>query len=437
MQQTLLINRHYPDEQDLSCCAQQPWQITLQVQEDTLILTRRLDDLKDLLDAVWVSSFRLPGTFPLYERVQFCFGRGTVQAQLCDTDGTPLCAMDLTQRPCPDSSSSLFVAMAEDPVLNDALEKGFSHFWKGVSLPFTGHRMTLDRCVLMTRFVGFPACFFDAIPFDRDTGIIHEDFRKQAAALHTPDDCDELLKGTTLPYVRSVRKAFFLHPGLLFYTQQCQQLYEILQNIDVFCEFLSSLSAFEVLSSIHDFPGVLEFYLDYGKDCGANALCRQLTLRPDTVNRLALQYCAMNEHRKKQLQTSWHQHGFWKECSCTLLNTEGSLSIPMSCVPSGICDTVIDGFAFLWLRSKQDYIRAGKDLDNCLVEWRRTGNPVVVVRKDMRTVAAIEVSGNNVCQALTYGNRHMEPDTPLFEAFGKWCDRHHLDLLLEDDDLPF
>ena len=106
-----------------------------------------------------------------------------------------------------------------------------------------------------------------------------------------------------------------------------------------------------------------------------------------------------------------------------------------------IADCCVDGYRFSWLRSRADFRAAGEALNNCLISWQSTGNPVVAVKRDGRYVAAVEVSDGMVVQARSADNQSMESVPSLNAAYLKWLDKFHLVqrpfLDLFDDDIPF
>ena len=87
----------------------------------------------------------------------------------------------------------------------------------------------------------------------------------------------------------------------------------------------------------------------------------------------------------------------------------------------------MDGFDFTWLRSSNDYRQAALELNNCLDERSPLDPPVVCVRRYGQAVAAVEVSGNRVLQALGFDNDPLEDEPGLYRAVEKWMVRFHLE----------
>ena len=73
-----------------------------------------------------------------------------------------------------------------------------------------------------------------------------------------------------------------------------------------------------------------------------------------------------------------------------------------------------------------DYRRAALQLNNCLDEHSPPHPPVVCVRKYRQAVAAVEVSGGKVLQALGFDDDPLEKEPGLYRAVEKWMARFHL-----------
>ena len=93
---------------------------------------------------------------------------------------------------------------------------------------------------------------------------------------------------------------------------------------------------------------------------------------------------------------------------------------------SEIPDCTVEGYDFSWLRSRNDYCLAARQLSNCLGDHSPLGAPVLCIRKQGQTLAAVEVSGRKVLQARGFDNAALEDFPELFQALGKWMERFHL-----------
>ena len=115
-----------------------------------------------------------------------------------------------------------------------------------------------------------------------------------------------------------------------------------------------------------------------------------------------------------------------------------TLSMPMREIPKNMENCKVDKYFFQWLRTKREYISAGEQLHNCLVNWETERNPVAVVMQKGEAVAAIEVRAGEIFQAKLKENKSIEPDSDLCRAIEKWCEINNIKFdPAKLDDLPF
>lgn len=100
-------------------------------------------------------------------------------------------------------------------------------------------------------------------------------------------------------------------------------------------------------------------------------------------------------------------------------------NIPMARINEKIKNCTIDGYDFVILKCKKEYVEAGKMLCNCLDIWNYTAPPVVAIKKDNKVVGAIEINDSIVLQASGYDNSHID-DTDFYSAFLKFCEDYGL-----------
>lgn len=97
----------------------------------------------------------------------------------------------------------------------------------------------------------------------------------------------------------------------------------------------------------------------------------------------------------------------------------------MARINDKIKNCTIDGYNFVALKSKYEYVQAGKQLKNCLVGWECIDNPIVAVKKNNKIVGAVEINGIYVFQARGYDNSNIE-NTDFYPAFLKFCEKYSL-----------
>ena len=140
-----------------------------------------------------------------------------------------------------------------------------------------------------------------------------------------------------------------------------------------------------------------------------------------------LVYCTMNKALRLAEQQSWRRYKYSGTDEVREpIKTTPLFSMPMKQPVESIKDCVFDGFNFSWLRTGSDYDKAGKLLKNCLRDWKTINNPVVLVKRGKKPVAAIEVGEDGVRQFLGYDNSDAYEVPGLGLAYRKWLVRFHL-----------
>lgn len=369
-------------------------------------------------------------SFPLTETVVFNLGKGTVSLKLTDRSGRVFSVRDITQSPHEWYGSPTHTALCRYVVLQRQLKRLFTAHFKQ-PLPFTGEELTPDNYVLMTRFVGFDRDFYDAIPFEGTSLRLDDSFGSIPAHLHTPGQAAALLKRSTLPQGKNVRKLLFCNPGTLFYLREYEILWDILQNYDLFyrliCRLLALDRIFDLLIPLHLYGGLAEGYRAFGEVRSKATLV--YVLSDYTLSRLtqnALLYAAMTPRQQKAQRQNWKK---WdpksKEISTDILWFDEMcrtvpFSFPMLKTELDIPPCTINGFRFAPMSNRREYRIAGEALANCLRSRALYEAPVVLVSLKGRAVAALEVSGDTVGQAYQHHNTLILPNSDLGQAVSRW-----------------
>lgn len=416
------------------------WRVTYCQDKHHLTISTEITDISDLFSLKWMSNFWMSITFPLYETVVFNFRKGTTYLKLHDANGTIYTISDITQKPENWCNGPLYNAFTANRVNQRMLKRTFSEHFGG-TLPFSVQELTPNKYVVLTRFIGYSRSFYNAIPFTENTGRIDGSFKSVTKKLHRAENLLKVYEECMLPKGKSVRKMFFENPGLLFYKTECQELWILIHDINHYRRLLQSNANYEILSQLHLYPGVLDYYRDYIAVKGVKALVNNLEKRLADTNFEAVTYSAMNKQSRQKERERWKngkvrkrvidpdEYDEGEDYLATELPQPVRYSIPMHAVGKNITPCVIDGYYFNWLYSMNDYVLAGHDLKNCLKRWERWQHPVVAIFKDNEIVGAIEVNVERQCivQAHTKRNGDIKSDELLNHAFEKWIRRYNLE----------
>ena len=357
-------------------------------------------------------------SFPLSEELEFNLRNGHSSIRIKDCNSNTLLVADITTGSVDWSCTSLYKLIDTNALIKRKLYKAFSWLYTG-HIPFTADDLSPRNAVAMTRFRGFSRIFYDSIPYDLTDGMIDSSFNALAREIRTENDLPGILKRSSIPNTKSIKRTMFSNPGLFFYISELEKMWEILDGINSFLRILESRRIFFILPFLHQYPGSLSFLSDYRTVKSASCLFSLMNTRWDEISSYSTSYCSMSSTAKEK------ERKRWKNTKLTLTERQ-HYSIPIPTVSDTIRDCSIDGFFFEWLRTKRDYIRAGNTLNNCLKDWTPISNPVVVIKRNSRVVAAVEILDNMVIQARAAHNMAIEHNGDLYVALEKWKAQYSL-----------
>ena len=306
--------------------------------------------------------------------------------------------------------------------------------------PFMFQELNLSRLILMTRFIGYPRSFYDAVPlYDSDNRVM-KSFSALSAHLHDAHHVPEMLKKSRLPQVKSTRKIIYSKPELMFYLPELEKMWGVLNEVNLFRRFLEIEEdlLFGTLATLHKQPPMIDFFRDYCSIFSRNRFLHML--HENDWRCYAAQYLTMNPYCQEEERIKWKRLGNLPECGLFDLGKDigPAISIPVPLVKNehlpedDITDCEISGYNFHRLRSLREFRKAGRDLRNCLTEWDVCAHGTVFgVLRDRRFVAAIEVEEGTIIQARAAGNGSIHFIEPLHTALRAWQERFDLDGVYE------
>ena len=416
--------------------------------KDKIILSVELENLGDIFSIKWMPSGNINLSFPLVETVVFNFKRGTTFIKLHDADGGIFSICDITKQPQIWNNGPICEALHKYTILSRTLKRHFEIRFGG-KLPYFGKELTPDKYVLMTRFVGYNRSFYDTIPFTEDSNEVDKSFSSIINQLRSADGALKLFESSSLPKSKSIRRIIFNNPGVLFYINECETLWGLIQDVNLFRDLMKHDMFFNIVSQLHLYPGIALYYRDYIKVKSAKSFIKKLTDDFNQTNYEAAAYAVMNSYQQKSEQAKWEcdetkhkanyddDEDYEDDPYITALPDVIHYSTPMGTVDQSIPTCEIDGFRFSWLRTSNEYRSAGEQLNNCLRGWSRSDGPVVAVFQSNKIVAAIEVINKRMVQAYKRNNRIIEDDSNLGRAIKKWQTRYGIkDRYCNCDELP-
>lgn len=398
-----------------------------------LLVKKSIKNLSELISLKW-----LRGTtaidFPLYEQFVFDFESGKTYVQILNENNI-ICTEAVTDSETDFSSDILIDLFSKNNMVKRKV-RSFLEEITGYKMPFTTNELDIDKFVDFVRFVGFPKYFYEAIPFWGGIRVLDESFKDITDNLRTPKDAMKLLEKSSLPFCKSVKRLFAKKSGLFFYLKECEFLYSLVNDVNLLCTYLKKPFIFHFLSMMHyyDYP-VKIFLKDYLNVLG-QARFKNTFLPVDIYIEYAIFYGSLSLYVRKKEHHKWYTGDKFFDCSKILPFRENNISVSFR--DSGEKDMVVDKYRFKHLRTKQECVIAGEKMKNCLVNWDSYSNPVVIVYKGDKIVAAVEFLNGVLVQAKQCRNKSIEPDSDLCRAIEKWCKINNIKFDPEKlDDLPF
>lgn len=393
--------------------------VGLRSDDRRIVLTCDRTELGNLFSFPDLTEKTLP--LPLSEELTFDMERGEAILRVLGSEGECVGELNLMESMKGFIGSTASEVLRVSCPLRRKLLQAFSAVW-GAPVPFDKQGVSAEDFVAMTLFHGYPRSFYDAIPYSTINGALHESFRDIAGKLRNAADLPKVYEASVLPKTKAIKRLFYASPGLFFYLKEAEFLWQITSDRNVFERRIMGLpNIYEVLSLLHRYPRTKAFFEDYAQAKGASGLAARLEHRwHEEAKLVALQYAAMDEDTRAK------ERAVWKRLA--LLQWAGTpYSLPMRPGSDRIRNCTIDGYSFVWLRTRSDYRKAGHRMGNCLTQWESSCNPVIVVKKDGEYCAAIEMEGNEVVQARAQRNYSVRQDAKLYQAFCKWLKRYSLE----------
>ncbi len=403
---------------------------SLTVNKKGVKISRRLE-FKELFAIKWLPDQLCITEFELYETITFHLKNGRTFVALEDRNGNKLQVRDISN-----IKTNLY---SDDPIfelvnlykpINRELKNQFIKFFHS-PLPFRTNELTVEQFILMTKFVGYDAAFYNALPYVEDKHLIEKRFVKMAKRLHYAKNVPDVFKKTMLPQVKSIRRVFFSNPALLFYKSELEQIWRLLEDVNRFRSFITSKQIFFKLWDFCKMPRLIDFYIEFKAELGLENLCKIMIDAYLSKDYIAW-YFMLSEYDKQVERRRWYNGNKYR-CFYRGGNDDmgAYFSIPIPEHSSEMFDRstlecCIHGYSFRRLRSSAEYLKAGKELNNCLTDWWWFDNDVYGIMKNNKYVAAVEVENCKIVQAQTYRNEDISENESLEKAFDIWKSRNRL-----------
>lgn len=398
-------------------------------EKQNLKIRLKLDNIYDLLQVDWLSGdiSNIIQQFPLFETINFDFSIGKVALSLENDNEDVL----LSNKFYDEYKSLITLFISKSMEIKKTIQDILIQIWEPNNFPFNESQISFERLLALVKFVGYPdKRFYDSIPFNINDNHIFPSFKGISEKLHYYARVPELYTYTQLPNFKSLKKLIFSELQLLFYFGEIEKLWDTFHDENLLVRLLKSENRYEILAYLHLYPNMFDFFQDFIKFKPKTTLVIKILDSFYPIFFYAINYSSMRLEAKK------HENDIWKstvnyDWLSKFKQYERPFNIPFS-IPFRTLNSDFEmefgGFQFTPLSNKKEYVQAGRKLNNCLIEWISTNNPVILVTHKGKAKAAIEIEDNKaVVQALAKNNESLYLHPKLSTVCTKYLDSNKIE----------
>ncbi len=405
--------------------------ILVEYNKGVIKVTCTLDRIFDVINIDWAPTVEVVA-LPLVESVTFNVKKGTTFFELYDSNGKRLAIRDVTNMlPASKQVSKMIRLINSNVHVKRKLIEYFEKAWKG-PIPFSINELDFSKANLITAYVGYTnVSFYNNILGDVSEPLISELYKATRKKLHYINNCVSVVETSSMPHSKTIKATIYSNLHFLFYVKEIELLWKLFQyDHNLLSSFLTSETAHANLMTLYAYPGIVEFYADFASIKSPLELKNMLITSGKKAYLYGVYYSAYSERYKREAQKRWKNFKEVLDEAYYSLNYTRQLEPIFATLPkeeesNRFSEQCINGYKFIALKSRYDFITAGKQLKNCLSTCGFR-NPVIGVMKYGRYVAAIEVCVAEMLveQAHLAENKSIDADQCVFAAFKKWCKKN-------------
>ncbi|MBE6756894.1 MAG: hypothetical protein E7555_10630 [Ruminococcaceae bacterium] len=391
--------------------------ITIIHDEKSINVFNVIRNMEDLLKVKWIDKISFDTIFPLCEKITFDFEKGKTFLFVTDKNEKVFSSKEVTQNIIDNRKSPIIDLISKSRRLKRSIKKEFTK--RSEAYDFFYNECSFDRLLVFTRFGGFSKSFYEAAPYELTSYRIDGTFEESASQFNSLESAMQMLKESSLPDVKSVKRIFLDKQGLFFYIKECEKIYDVLNDVNLLCRVLTNENVYHILGKLHYCDGYICFYKDLCVREGKVNFCRFLLSHTFNLNQCAEKYCAkgkyMRERYMSELNVKEIVYGHY------IVSGIKFFSVELPRMPEYIKDCSIGQFSFRNLITVDDFYIAGEKL-NINVGWFDASVAVVIYQGEI--VAAINVFERKILFVMT--DKRMKENTPLYSAVKKWSEKYNL-----------
>lgn len=394
-------------------------------QNNIIKIELAIDDIEGLISTQILDGdiTSLINEMPVYECLYLDLNKGNATLQIENSKGNVFSKFNGINEIQTLKSNRFFELLFYSHGLKKLVIKAFDEAWGRIDFPFTEKDLDFELLFRLVKFINYPFLeFYYCIPYDEKEINVFPTFNNISEKMHRYDDLPELFANSSLPKAKSLKRLLFTNPEYFFYFYELEKLWQLINDINLFMTVIKCEKIFYFLSQIHIYGKVFEYFDAFIKNNSVKSFCNIIVRSPVRFISNAVAYLSIANESKIYFDTIFTNKNFRLRASC---HNKSLFNIPMARINDKIKNCTIDGYNFVALKSKYEYVQAGKQLKNCLVGWECIDNPVVAVKKNNKIVGAVEINGIYVFQARGYDNSNIE-NTDFYPAFLKFCEKYGL-----------
>lgn len=398
-------------------------------QNNIIKIELEIDDIEGLISTQILDGdiTSLINEMPVYECLYLDLNKGNATFQIENTKGDIFSNVNGINEIHALKSSRFFELLFYNDGLKKLVIKAFDEAWGKFDFPFTEKDLDFELLFRLVKFINYPFSeFYYCIPYDEKEINVFPTFNNISEKIHRYDDLPKLFENSSLPKAKSLKRLLFTNPEYFFYFDEHQKLWQLINDINLFMTVIKSEQIFYLLSQIHIYGKVFEYFDVFIKHNSIKSFCNLIVKDPLCFVLKAMAYLGTADENKIYYETVFANKNFrLMEFNYYFYHNKSLFNIPMARINDKIKNCTIDGYNFVALKSKYEYVQAGKQLKNCLVGWDCIDHPVVAIKKNNKIVGAVEINDSYIFQARGYDNSKIE-NMDFYPAFLKFCEKYSL-----------
>lgn len=423
------------------------WDADIVYNDGVLQIVFDINDNDDVCVSWQSPVFNKAAEYPMHEILEFNFNTGETTLRYNNCMDKLIAKTDVVNditRPHNPAFDTF--------LLNDTFKQTVISFFEKVhsgALPFSYTELNLKTFSLLTQFIGYDREFYDSIPYrvvEQDFKV-DETFSHEVEGLRYASNIPDLYATTSLPQVKSIKRIIYKEPALLFYREELEKLWSIINDGNVFYTLLDNEDIYEILALLHMYPGTMQCFREYAENMGAISFVNVMEEELPYFFGYALAYAGFSTYQKQLEQKRWEVSGsnFLRENYYAYISSRAPMRYSKPVFPKEeyVPPVTINGYTFTWLRNTQQYYKASLEMRGGM---DITHTQAVLISYNSLMCGLVTLQGRIIWDFSGCSFTPVKCDSNLYRAFEEWVHTNRffmtdngIDIyeLTDEDDLPF